>query len=143
MKLTRSAGFSVRSVSSASRRTSGACAATCMFGPTITSRTRPRNGAVSEDSIFMLSTTATTSPAFTSSPGLTGTDTTTAGARLRTMPPASREMRCGTPSTSISRSSPCREVTVRYTSPATSIRRSWLEIRSSRASIDAPSTTSR
>ena len=43
------------------------------------------NGATSDVSIFMLSTTAITSPASTSSPGATGIDTTMAGARLRTI----------------------------------------------------------
>ena len=62
----------------------------------------------------MLSVTATTSPAWTSSPAATGIATTTPGAWLRTRPPSSRETRCGTPSTSTSRSRSCSAVIVRY-----------------------------
>ena len=68
----------------------------------------------------MISTTATTSPAATSSPGSTGIETTTAGAGLRTRPPSSRENRCGAPSTSISRSSPWLEATTRKRWPPSS-----------------------
>ena len=84
-----------------------------MLADTSTARTRPLTGAVSEDSIFMLSVTATTSPARTSSPATTGIATTTPGLRLRISPPSSREMRCGTPSTSTSRSASCTAVNVR------------------------------
>ena len=73
----------------------------------------PATGAVSEVSIFMLSVTATTSPALTSSPAETGMATTTPGEWLRTRPPSSREMRCGTPLTSTSRSESCSAVIVR------------------------------
>ena len=66
--------------SSGSIWSSGRPAATWTLLPTSTSRTRPWTGAVSEVSIFMLSVTATTSPAWTSSPADTGIATTTPGA---------------------------------------------------------------
>ena len=80
------------------------------LAPTSTSRTRPSTGAVSDVSIFIASVTATTSPACTSSPAETGMATTTPGAWLRTRPPSSLEIRCGTPSTSTSRSASCSAV---------------------------------
>ena len=64
-----------------------ACAGRARWGAASNWRTRPANGAVSDSSIFMLSTTATTSPAATSSPRRTGSATTTAGPWLRTTPP--------------------------------------------------------
>ena len=81
--------------------------------PLSTRRTRPANGAVSDVSIFIDSTIATTSPSATSSPSLTGIATTTDGPWLRTKPPSSRVIRCGTPWTSTSRSAPWREIIVR------------------------------
>ena len=86
-------------------------AGTCEFADTSTSRTLPCTVAVSELSIFMLSVTATTSPACTSSPAETGIATTTPGPWLRMRPPSSREMRCGTPLTSTSRSASWSAVT--------------------------------
>ena len=65
----------------------------------------------------MLSVTATTSPACDLVALGDGMATTTAGAWLRTRPPSSREMRCGTPLTSTSRSASCSAVTVRYERP--------------------------
>ena len=50
---------------------------------------RPGKAAITAVSIFMLSSTATTSSASTSSPIATGTETTTPGAWLRTAPPSS------------------------------------------------------
>ena len=102
---------------SASSCSSGVCAGTCTLVPVSTRRTRPANGAVSEVSIFIDSTTATTSPSATSSPSLTGIATTTDGPWLRTKPPSSRVIRCGTPWTSTSRSTPWREIIVRCVSP--------------------------
>ena len=55
------------------------CAGTCTLVPVSTRRTRPANGAVSDVSIFIDSTTATTSPSATSSPSPTGIATTTDG----------------------------------------------------------------
>jgi hypothetical protein len=97
--------------------TSGRPPGTCTLADTSTSRTRPATGAVSEVSIFMLSVTATTSPAATSSPSDTRIATTTPGAWLRTRPPSSRDTRCGTPLTSTSRSLSCSAVIVRNERP--------------------------
>ena len=94
-------------------------------GPRARGAPGPARGAVSDDSIFMLSRTATTSPASTSSPSATGIETTTPGAWLRTIPPSSWETRWGTPSTSTSRWVPCSEITVRWLRPPTASRRSW------------------
>ncbi len=80
---------------------------TWVFGATSTSRTRPATGARSAVSSFMLSTTATTSPASTASPGATGIETTIAGAGARTSPASPPEMRCTAPSTSTRKSEPC------------------------------------
>ena len=126
--------------SSSSSWSSGAWAGTWTLGPASTRRTRPRNGAISDVSIFMLSSTATTSPAWTSSPSATGIDTTTAGDRLRTMPPSSRATRCGTPSTSTSSSGPCTEVMVRWWAPARTSRRSWRPTCCVSTSTATPST---
>ena len=111
--VTRSPSAAAGASSSGSICSSGRPATTCTLGAASTSRTRPWTGAVSEVSIFMLSVTATTSPGCTSSPSLTGIATTTPGAWLRTRPPSSREMRCGTPLTSTSRSVSCSAVSVR------------------------------
>ena len=75
-------------------------ASTWVFGATRISATRPGSGARSAVSSFMLSTTATTSPAATTSPTATGRATTMAGAGARTSPASPPEMRCTAPSTS-------------------------------------------
>ena len=67
---------------------------------TRTSRTQPAYGARTGVSIFMLSSTATTSPASTSCPADTRTATTTAGAGARTRPASSWLTRWDVPSTS-------------------------------------------
>ena len=96
----RSAPTTVSPSVSGSSRTSFVPPSTWVFGATRISRTRPVTGARSAVSSFMLSTTATTSPAVTSSPGATRIATTIAGAGARTMPASPPEMRCTVPSTS-------------------------------------------
>ena len=122
------------SCAAASSCTIGAPASTWVFAVTNTERTRPANGAASRISIFMLSTTATVSPAPTVSPGATMIETTTAGTDERMMPPSSRENRNGWPSTSTVMSGPCATVIVRYGRPPTVSRRSSSPSRSTRAS---------
>ena len=143
VKSTRSADCSAASSSIASSCSSGVCAGTCTLVPVNTRRTRPANGAVSDVSIFIDSTTATTSPSATSSPSETGIATTTDGPCERTKPPSSRVMRCGTPWTSTSRSAPWREIIARCVVPAIVIRRSWPESRSTSTSTAVPSTSAR
>ena len=75
--------------------TRGSPGPTCTFGTTRTSRTRPPNGASTEVSIFIASSTSSGCPASTSSPGFTATDTTIAGAGATTSPCESRVKRVG------------------------------------------------
>ena len=111
--VTRSAALSPGASSSASISSSGRPGPTWTLAATSTWRTRPATGAVREVSIFIDSVTATTSPAATSSPSPTVMATTTPGAWLRTRPPSSRAIRCGTPLTSTTTSVSCSAVTVR------------------------------
>ena len=76
----RAAGCSASgSGSVGSSCTKAAPMSTWSFGPASRLRTRPVNGAGTAVSIFMLSMTATGSPAATSSPAATGSATTTPG----------------------------------------------------------------
>ena len=94
--------FRARTSADASRCTSGAPGLTWLFGSTKTCRTVPAKGAATAVSIFMASTITSRSPAATSSPGSTCTETTTAGEPARTTPSSAREIACGMPSTSMS-----------------------------------------
>ena len=84
-----------------------------MFTWAETDLTMPACGAVMVDSIFMLSTTTSGSPARTVSPGATSTATTNAGAGQRTWPPSSRVITCGVPSISITSRGPELAATTR------------------------------
>ena len=105
-------------------------------GSPSTSRTRPRNGAVERGlHLHALDDGHDVARLDLVAGADTGIDTTTAGARLRTSPPSSREIRCGTPSTSTSRSAPWSEVSVRWVSPPQLRRRSCGPTRSTSTSI--------
>ena len=94
---------------------SGRPAGTCALGETSTSRTRPcdRRGERGLH-LHALGDRHDVAGAAPRRRRTTGIATTTPGAWLRTRPPSSREMRCGTPSTSTSRSASCSAVSVRY-----------------------------
>jgi hypothetical protein len=100
VKFSRGSTVGPGSAPSGSSSTSGAPASTCTLVPASRWRIRPANGADTERSIFMLSSTATASPAATTSPTATGTATITPGLGARTTPPSRRRRRWGTPSTS-------------------------------------------
>ena len=86
---------------------------TCVLGITSTAVTSPEYGAVTVDSIFMLSNTATGSPSVTRSPACTEVETTKAGHPARTTPPSSRVTRWVVPSTTIRNIAPCVTATTR------------------------------
>ena len=96
----RVVGAGAQAAVSGSSRTSLVSPSTWVFGATSTSATRPETGARSTVSSFMLSTTATMSPACTASPAATGMATTMAGAGARTRPASPPAIRCTAPSTS-------------------------------------------
>src|SRR6266542_3088497 len=123
-------------------RTSGVPASIWTFATTSTEATSPPNGAVIVVSIFMLSTTMSGSPAATTSPGATRTDTTNAGQPQRTTPPSSRDTWCAAPSTSMRNIGPSTTDTTRCRRPATSIWRSYALTRSTATSASVlPAST--
>ena len=99
-------------------RSSGTPVSACSFGSTSIAVTVPSKGARSVDSIFIASRTISRSPAATSWPSSTATETTRAGHCARTAMPSSRSTRCATPSSSSRQPVPCEATITACASPA-------------------------
>ena len=97
--------------------------------------TTPSKGAVTVETIFIDSRTATGSPAVIVWPGSTRTWATRAGQPVRTTTPSSRVTTWAMPSTSMRKAAPCSMATTTCRRPPTEMRRSNSPSRSTATSI--------